>query len=247
MPKIEICVDNLDSVIKANQLPIDRIELCSALALGGLSPNYGLLRQAVALSKIPLAVMIRPRAGDFLFSESDIQAMISEIELAKTVGIKHIVIGALTEQATLDIPMLSRLINVAEGLEITFHRAFDLCRDPFFALSQLIDLGCHRLLTSGQAKTAFAGRAMLQKLVEQADNRIQIMAGCGITADNVKAILTETNVPEIHFSAKGITLSRMSFNTQAVMGKQGEQDSQLEGLDVAQANQILAKIGEIRR
>lgn len=242
-PKIEICVDNIESVITANRLPIDRIELCSALALGGLSPNFGLLQQAVEISTIPLAVMIRPRAGDFVFSSHEVNAMLDEIALCKALGIQHIVIGALTAQGEIDLETTKRLIDAADGMEITFHRAFDLCVDPFKALDQLIDLECHRILTSGQAKTAFDGIPLLQKLVEKSAGCIQIMAGCGVNVENVQAILRETQVPQLHFSAKGKRPSLMQTASAAVMGNNAEQDKWLDVLDYANAEHILQKIG----
>lgn len=245
MTKVEICVDNLESIITANRLPIERIELCSALALGGISPNYGLLKQAVAISQIPLAVMVRPRAGDFLFSEPEIEAMLAEIALAKSLGVQHIVIGALNAAAEIDYTTTKRLVEAARGMEITFHRAFDLCADSFSALETLIELGCHRVLTSGQGKTAFDGIPILQQLVKQADNRIQIMAGCGVTAQNIQAILRETAVPQIHFSAKGSRLSPMKQTSQAAMGNNGEQDRHIAILDEQLARQMLHSIGKL--
>ncbi|QGM80454.1 copper homeostasis protein CutC [Otariodibacter oris] len=243
MPKIEVCVDNLESVITANQYPIDRIELCSALSVGGITPNYGLLKQAVAISNIPIAVMIRPRAGDFIFSESEIQAMITDIEMALACGIKNIVIGALTPSAQVDIQTIKRLLIVAQGMKVTFHRAFDLCDDPFVALSQLIDLGCDRILTSGQAKTAFEGIPLLQQLVNKAQNQIQIMAGCGINADNVSEIIQRTQVPQIHFSAKGERWSTMRQSNQVSMGNDNsEQDRKLTVLDHQKLSAILHQI-----
>lgn len=242
MPKIEICVDNLESVITANSFHLDRIELCSALSVGGISPNYGLLKQAVEISKIPLAVMVRVRAGDFLFSPPEITAMENEIALLKDLGIKHIVIGALTPTADIDLKATARFIAAAQGMEITFHRAFDLCRNPLVAMEQLIDLGCQRILTSGQAATAFEGMALLQKLVEQAENRIQIMAGAGVSAQNVKAILQQTGVPEIHFSARSCRLSEMDSERQVAMGANVEQDRYIERLDSAKLDGILRAI-----
>lgn len=244
MAKIEICVDNLESISTANRLAIDRIELCSALALGGISPNYGLLKAALALSHHPIALMVRPRAGDFLFNEAEIQAMLSEIELAQELGVQHIVIGALTTAAEIDILTTKRLIAQAGKMQVTFHRAFDLCQDPFTGVEQLIDLGCHRILTSGQGATALQGIEVLEKLVKQADGRIQIMAGCGVNATNVQTILQQTQVPEIHFSAKGFRFSKMQSNATVAMGN-NEQDSRIERLDEPLAKAILAKISEI--
>ena len=243
--KIEICVNNIESVMTANQLPIQRIELCSALSLGGITPNYGLIKQAIKLSHLPIALMIRPRSGDFIFSPEEVAIMVEDIEMVRSLGIQHIVIGALTTSADIDVETTERLIQSAQGMEITFHRAFDLCNNPFQALEQLIELGCHRLLTSGQAVTAEQGIPLLQKLVQQADNRIQIMAGCGINANNVRTLIEQTQVPEIHFSAKGYRISPMLNNSQVAMGKNTEQDQRIDVLDRTQAEAILTKIKEM--
>ena len=243
--KIEICVDNIESVMTANQLPIQRIELCSALSLGGITPNYGFIKQAIKHSHLPIALMIRPRAGDFIFSSEEVAIMVEDIEMARSFGIQHIVIGALTTSAEIDLNTTKTLIQTAQGMEITFHRAFDLCNNPFQALEQLIELGCHRILTSGQAVTAEQGIPLLQKLVQQADNRIQIMAGCGINANNVRTLIEQTQVPEIHFSAKGYRISPMLKNSQVAMGKNTEQDQRIDVLDRTQAEAILTKIKEI--
>ncbi|MCT8517880.1 copper homeostasis protein CutC [Glaesserella parasuis] len=232
--KVEICVDNLESVITANQFPIDRIELCSALAVGGLTPNLGFIQQAQQISTIPLALMIRPRAGDFLYSEDEIQIMLNDIATAKQLGIQAVVFGALSANGEIDLATTELLVKASQGMEITFHRAFDFCKDPITALEQLIDLGCHCILTSGQAATAFDGIPVIQQLVKQANGRIQVMAGCGVNADNVKQIIEQTKVPEIHFSAKGQRQSLMDSISSARMGT----SSQDNVLDIADSQKI---------
>ncbi|WP_426879606.1 copper homeostasis protein CutC [Glaesserella parasuis] len=232
--KVEICVDNLESVITANQFPIDRIELCSALAVGGLTPNLGFIQQVQQISTIPLALMIRPRAGDFLYSEDEIQIMLNDIATAKQLGIQAVVFGALSANGEIDLATTELLVKASQGMEITFHRAFDFCKDPITALEQLIDLGCHRILTSGQAATAFDGIPVIQQLVKQANGRIQVMAGCGVNADNVKQIIEQTKVPEIHFSAKGQRQSLMDSISSARMGT----SSQDNVLDIADSQKI---------
>ncbi|QBQ64262.1 copper homeostasis protein CutC [Actinobacillus indolicus] len=232
--KVEICVDNLESVITANQFPIDRIELCSALAVGGLTPNFGFIQQAQHISTIPLALMIRPRAGDFLYSEDETQIMLNDIATAKQLGIQAVVFGALSANGEIDLATTELLVKASQGMEITFHRAFDLCKDPFVALEHLIDLGCHRILTSGQATTAFEGIPVIQQLVKQANGRIQVMAGCGVNADNVKQIIEQTQVPEIHFSAKGQRKSKMHLASTAKMGSASQDDL----LDIADSEKI---------
>lgn len=244
--KIEVCVDNLESVATANCFPIDRIELCSALSVGGLTPNYGFIRQALQLSQVPLALMIRPRAGDFLYSPTEVESMVEEIHQARELGIQAVVFGALTATGEIDMPTCRALVIAAQGMEITFHRAFDLCAEPTYALEQLIDLGCHRLLTSGQAATAYQGIPMLQRLVKQADGRIQMMAGCGINAENVREIIEQTGVDEIHFSAKGQRKSLMLSNSSASMGA-NSQDDLLDITDPAKVEAILANLTHIAR
>ncbi|AUI65133.1 MULTISPECIES: copper homeostasis protein CutC [Glaesserella] len=232
--KVEICVDNIESLITANQFPIDRIELCSALAVGGLTPNYAFIKQALTHSRVPIVLMIRPRSGDFLYSEMEVEMMLQEIAMAKQLGVQAVVFGALSATGEIDLATTARLVQASQGMEITFHRAFDLCQDPFVALEQLIDLGVHRILTSGQASTAFAGIPVIQRLVQQANQRIQIMAGCGINAENVKHIIEQTQVPEIHFSAKGQRKSAMQWKSAVKMGSASQDDQ----LDVADAEKI---------
>lgn len=204
------------------------------LAVGGLTPNLGFIQQAQQISTIPLALMIRPRAGDFLYSEDEIQIMLNDIATAKQLGIQAVVFGALSANGEIDLATTELLVKASQGMEITFHRAFDLCKDPITALEQLIDLGCHRILTSGQAATAFDGIPVIQQLVKQANGRIQIMAGCGINADNIKQIIEQTQVPEIHFSAKGQRQSLMDSTSSARMGAL----SQDNVLDIADSQKI---------
>lgn len=240
--KIEICVDNLESVVTANQFPISRIELCSALCVGGITPNDGFIQYAKSISNVPLALMIRPRAGDFLYSEAEIAIMLQDIKRAKDLGLQAVVFGALSATGELDIKSIEKLVKAAEGMEITFHRAFDLCQQPFVALEQLIELGCTRLLTSGLATTAFEGIPVIRQLVEQASGRIQIMAGCGVNSDNIKQIISQTNVTEIHFSAKGKRLSHMHSTSSAKMGTKSE-DNTIDIADPSKIRNILSEIG----
>lgn len=241
--KVEICVDNLESLITANQFPIHRIELCGALSVGGITPNYGFIRQAAALSEKPLALMIRPRGGDFLYSCEELDIMCHDIQTAKELGIQAVVFGALSAKGELDWQATERLVRAARGMEVTFHRAFDLCRNPSEALEQLIELGCTRLLTSGLAATAFDGIPLIRQLVEQASGRIQIMAGCGVNASNVRQIIEQTNVPEIHFSAKGQRPSLMQSESPATMGS----NSQENWLDIADPQKIQAILAQIHQ
>ncbi|TNH04299.1 copper homeostasis protein CutC [Testudinibacter sp. TR-2022] len=240
--KVEVCVDNIESIHTAQKYGADRIELCGALALGGITPNYGLIERALAAAQIPLYVMIRPRAGDFLFSVDEVGMMQSDIRLAKKCGAQGVVIGALTEKADIDIATCQRLIDCADGLGVTFHRAFDLCRDPQTALEQIIELGCERLLTSGQQQSAVAGVDLIRDLVRQADQRISIMPGAGVNASNARQILQISGAQELHLSAGGYRHSAMLVNEAPSMGKDSRQDQQINITDGKKLQAVLAAI-----
>lgn len=225
--KIEVCVDNLESVFTAIQAGADRLELCGCLSVGGVTPAYSFIKYVAEKTTIEAYLMIRPRAGDFIFSTDEVEMMLTDIQLAKQLGIKGIVIGALTPNGEIDIPTCQRLIKAANGMNITFHRAFDLCINPTQALETIIELGCDRILTSGQANNALAGRKKLAELVKQAKGRIKIMAGAGITVNNVKQIITETGVDELHLSGKKYRSSPMNTHSTAIMGTSAEDDQKI--------------------
>ncbi|MFQ1049940.1 copper homeostasis protein CutC [Avibacterium paragallinarum] len=226
--KIEVCVDNIESAITACQAGADRLELCNALALGGLTPSYAFVKTVLHYVSKPVVVMIRPRAGDFLFNDKELSIMLTDIEMFKQLGVAGFVIGALTEKGELDIPCISSLIEQAKTKEITFHRAFDLLLNPESSLETLVELGCHRILTSGQHIDAYQGREKIASYVKQANNRISIMAGAGVTAINAQAIVAETGVRELHLSGKKYRRSLMDYqHCRAVMGDNSAQDYQI--------------------
>lgn len=222
---IEVCIDNIESLATAINAGANRIELCSALALGGLTPSAGLIKQAVQQSTIPIYGMVRPRAGDFIFDQNEINIMVDDISLMRELGVNGIVIGALTSEGDIDRIALAQLLKAAEGLGVTFHRAFDLCRHPEKTLEELVDLGCERVLTSGLEATAELGIDTIRKLVKQANHRISIMAGAGINANNAAKIVNETQVVELHLSGKTIRLSKMKAGSNAKMGNNQTDDT----------------------
>lgn len=225
---IEVCIDNLESLPLAIQGGADRIELCSALRLGGLTPSTGLMQAAAQSSNIPVYAMIRPRQGDFVFEENDIHLMIADIEQAKLAGLDGIVIGVLTPQGDIDMPACKQLMKAAGPLGVTFHRAFDQCREPAKALEDIISLGCERVLTSGLAPTAEQGIKLLRDLQKQAANRIQIMAGAGVSDKNAKQIIHQASLKEIHLSGKSVRPSLMENREhQTKMGAQDIDDYQI--------------------
>ncbi|WP_264874897.1 copper homeostasis protein CutC [Vibrio agarivorans] len=211
--QVEVCIDHLESLPLAIQGGANRIEMCSSLELGGLTPSYGLMCQAAKLSTIPVYAMIRPRQGDFLCDVQDIELMCLDIEAAAQAGLQGIVTGVLTADGHVDLAAMKTLVRKAHDLKlgVTFHRAIDQCADMPLALEQIIELGCERVLTSGQARTAQEGIEQLNALVKQAQGRISIMAGAGVNADNAADIVARTNVTEVHLSGKTTRPSQMMF------------------------------------
>lgn len=195
---LEVCVDDLAGLEAAVEGSADRIELCSALALGGLTPSLGLMEVAATFD-IPCNVMIRPRAGDFVYSEEEIDLMRADIEAARGAGIAGVVLGASLPDGRLDRLVLQTLAKAAEGLDMTLHRAFDLVPDISEAVEIAVKLGFSRILTSGGAKTAIEGLPGLKLAIEAANGRVSIMPGSGVSAANASAFLA-LKVTELHAS-----------------------------------------------
>jgi copper homeostasis protein len=210
----EACVDSLEAALAAQEGGADRVELCVNLPEGGVTPSAGLTDMVCSLLKIPVMVIVRPRGGDFLYSDSEFQLMKKEIEFIKTKKARGVVSGILNADGTIDKERTKELIDIARPLEFTFHRAFDMTRDPFEALDVLIELGADRVLTSGQEITAHAGIVLIQKLAEKAGSRISIMPGSGINERNAVEIINRCGVKEIHSSARVKKRSKMLFKNE---------------------------------
>ena len=200
--RLEVCTENVAGVLAAEAAGAHRIELCSALAEGGVTPSLGLFRQARACSRLPLHVLVRPRAGDFCYSDLELVVMLDDLALFKEAGADGFVFGALSQDGALNLTQLETLMAAAEGLPVTFHRAFDVCRNPLEALEQLAALGVARLLTSGQQADALAGVSLIRTLVEQAAGRLVVMAGGGVRPANAAQIVRESGVRELHAAAR---------------------------------------------
>lgn len=215
---LEICCADTDSVRAAVAGEADRIELCSALSDGGITPSEGLISFAIRVSTIPINILIRPRGGDFVYSPDEVDVMLTDINTAARLGVSGVVIGALTPSGDIDVNTSRSLIDSAHShnLSVTFHRAFDLCKDPIKALDEIISLGADRLLTSGQASSAPNGKELLKVLIDRAADRIIIMPGAGVNPTNVADLLLETGANEVHASASMITHSRMTFRNESV-------------------------------
>jgi copper homeostasis protein len=208
---VEAAVESLDHALAAAAGGAHRIELCTDLAHGGTTPELQLLRSCRSQLAIPIFVLVRPRAGDFVFSDAEHRSMLEQIQQARTAGANGIVTGASTAQQDIEEVRTAELIAAARPLPVTFHRAFDACRDLLASLEQLIALGVDRVLTSGGASTAPAGADQIRGLVTQAKGRIAILPGGGITPRNVARLVQQTGVREVHFSVRQAEKVKRSF------------------------------------
>ncbi len=197
--KLEVIATEVAHIKEANRLGVDRIELCSAIAADGLSPSHGLVEWAIKNSSVPVMVMIRPREGGFMYLPDELQLMLSEISWAKQCGAMGIVVGALTEKNEVDVQLMKIMVQAAYPMEVTFHRAFDVVGDPMKALEEIIELGCTRILTSGQKRNCIEGKELIFELQKVAGDRIIIMAGAGINAESIDVISSEI-INEYHMS-----------------------------------------------
>ena len=217
MYQVEICANSVESCQAAQCGGADRVELCAAIPEGGTTPSAGTIAVArKALTRTRLHVIIRPRGGDFLYSDTEIGVMLKDIETARSLGADGVVLGCLTADGAVDMVAMQELMRASAGLSVTFHRAFDVCRDPFEALEQIVSLGCQRILTSGQQPSADQGVALLKELQQRAAGRIVLMAGCGVNEWNIARIARETGIREFHFSAREMVESRMRHRNTAV-------------------------------
>lgn len=204
---MEICIDSLESARNAIEGGATRLEICSALSEGGLTPTPGFLRKIKSFSPVPIYAMIRLRAGNFVYSKEEMDVMLQDLKILKDQGADGFVFGALKSNDEIDVESCEIILSAAEPLPVTFHRAFDEVTDPFESLDTLIDLGFERILTSGQKVTAVEGLELIQKLVEKARDKIIVMPGSGITADNILKIKHVSGAKEFHASAKSKMLN----------------------------------------
>jgi len=208
---IEIATTDFITTKAAVEGGADRIELCASLIEGGITPSYGTLLQCRETFDVDLFPIIRPRGGDFLYTEEEFQMMLKEVKFCKEVGCEGVVIGLLQEDGNIDIKRTAALVQAAYPLDVTFHRAFDRCIDPFMALEQLIAVGCQRILTSGQKPIVMEGLETLIQLVEAANDRIIIMPGSGVRKENIKLLAEKTGAVEFHSSLRGKSRTKMNF------------------------------------
>lgn len=241
---LECCVDSAESALFAKKGGADRLELCSGLVIGGITPTLALFRQIREQTDIRIHVLLRPRFGDFLYTKQEISIIAKEIELFHTAGAEGIVIGCLNSDGSLDCGAMRFLIDHAGQMSITLHRAFDMCKDPFQTLEKAKELGIHTILTSGCQSSCTEGIDLLRQLDERAEGQITIMAGAGINENAVRLLLEKTNLTAFHMSGKKNKESGMRFrNTNVSMGLPGISEYEIWETDaqaVAAVKQLLS-------
>jgi copper homeostasis protein len=222
-------------VIAARDGQADRVELCDNLFEGGTTPSIGAIRMARRVGGIKLHVIIRPRGGDFLYSDVEFETMRTDVEAARTARVDGIVIGVLTADGNIDKERTTELVTLARPMSVTFHRAFDVCRDPHAALEDLIEIGVDRVLTSGQHAYAVSGAETIKKLVEAAGDRIVVMVCGGIDETNFRGVVDQTGASEFHFTAFEEHASEMEYRNEGVsMGSENAPSEYLRRVTTAE-------------
>jgi copper homeostasis protein len=214
----EICLESADDVAAAAEAGADRVELCAALFEGGITPSQGMIEQAVAVAagRLRVHVIIRPRGGDFIYTPYEAEVMLRDIAAAKAAGADGVVIGALTPDAEIDVDLCARLVEAARPLSVTFHRAYDVTRDPEKAFEDVVSLGVDRLLTSGAAPSALEGADLIARLVEKAAGRIIVMPAAGINERTAARVAEQTGAQELHFTASETVRSESRFHPDGI-------------------------------
>lgn len=216
-PLIEACVDSHASCVAATRGGADRLELCAHLAIGGTTPSPVVFKQVQRDCDVKINVLIRPRFGDFLYTDIEMEEMCEEIKTFRELGANGVVIGALTPDGDLDVEKMKRMMDCAGGIDVTLHRAFDMTRDPYAALETAIELGCRTILTSGQASDVVTGKELLKEIYAKAAGRIDIMAGCGVKKWNIQELHDYTGICVFHTTGrKGVLDSGMVYRKSTV-------------------------------
>lgn len=246
MYTLECCVDSVESALAAEKGGADRLELCSALIIGGISPSIALFEQIRRCVRLPVRVLLRPRFGDFLYTKYEFEILKKEVELFRQAGAEGIVIGCLREDGSLHMEQMRDLIDAAGGMKVTLHRAFDVCADPLWAYEQAKSLGIDTILTSGQESSCLKGMPLIRRLCslcEEIDGP-GIMAGAGVTPEVIGQFLSQTQVKAYHLSAKTTLESSMRYRREGVpMGLLAMSEYSIFRTDskiVAQAKKVLA-------
>ncbi|KFC61359.1 Cytoplasmic copper homeostasis protein cutC [Devosia sp. LC5] len=243
--KIEICVEGIDGLVAAQQAGADRVELCASLLEGGLTPSLGVVREALLVATIPFHVIIRPRGGDFLYSELEFASMIGDIKAMRDLGVVGVVIGCLTADGEIDEARTRALVDAARPMKVTCHRAFDMTRDYRAAIEALVRAGVDRVLTSGQRDTAVEGIDILKDTTAIADGRIVVMACGALDQGNIAQVRRATGVDEMHFAALKTLKSGMEFRNPHV-GMGGTAIEREYEITVTDEDAVRATIAAVR-
>ena len=240
---LEVCVDSTESALAAQEGGASRLELCGNLVIGGTSPSPCLFQEVQAAVELPVHILIRPRYGDFCYTEHEFHIMLKEIEMFQDLGAQGVVIGVLCPDGTLDLTRMKQLIQTAGDMCVTLHRAFDLCADPFAAMEQAKELGIHTILTSGQQNNCCQGKELLRQLVSHEEGRISIMAGGGINPQTLKELLPYIGAHAWHMSGKALFQSPMTYRKKEIsMGAASLDEFQIlhtSASQIRQAKEIL--------
>jgi len=230
---LEVAVFSIEAALNAIKAGADRIEFCENPSEGGTTPSYGSLKTLISLTDKPVFPIIRPRGGDFLYTQAEYEVMKADLLMVKELGYPGAVIGLLNEDGSIDIKRTSELVQLAAPMQITFHRAFDRCNDPFKGLADIINCGCKRILTSGQVPNVGDALPLMKQLVEKAANRIIILPGSGVRSNNCKQIIDDTGAIEIHSSARKIISSLMNYKAPTMnenMVSMGVDENEIESM-----------------
>jgi len=216
LPLIELCVEGIDGLLAAQAAGADRVELCASLVEGGITPSLGTVRAALELATVPFHVIVRPRGGDFLYSDTEYRSMLADVSALADLGVAGVVVGCLNADGTIDEARMGELVRAAGPFNVTCHRAFDMTRDPVEALEALVRCKVGRVLTSGQRDSALEGAELLAALVRQAGERIIILGCGGLDPDNIAQVLSRTGLKEMHFAALADVPSAMRYRNPRV-------------------------------
>lgn len=242
---IEVCANSLASALAAQAGGAARVELCSALIEGGLTPSPATIELARERLNLKLHVLIRPRGGDFCYEETEFGLMKRDIAFCQRAGVDGVVIGMLLPDGSVDMSRMRELVDAARPMKVTFHRAFDMAADAFRALDDVIALGAERLLTSGQRGSAVEGKALIAELVRRAGNRLVIMPGAGINESNIRELVAATGAREFHLSGQKKVASRMVYrNPHVFMGVPGLSEYEIGVTDEEKIRRVVQAANE---
>jgi len=242
---IEVCANSLESALAAQAGGAARVELCAALAEGGLTPSPAAIELAREKTRIKLHILIRPRGGDFCYDDTEFAVMKRDIAFCQRAGADGVVIGMLNPDGSVDLARMRELVSTARPMAVTFHRAFDMAADAFRALDDVLALGVERLLTSGQRGSAMDGKELIAELVRRAGNRLIVMPGAGVNEGNIRELMAVTGAREFHLSGQKKVTSRMKYrNPHVFMGVPGLPEYEIGVTDAETIRRVVEAVSQ---